>query len=897
MASIPQVPENKVQYLQQRLAEELTVGAKLAMCLDPENHLDGNNHVVDAKGRNFRLITYHENDLAFRLQFRAAFNQASSEDPLLIRVTLPLFAPLSHQISLSYIADIVSRLECGPIDLRTDAVVAHYTEPVVWPEKLQEHAFRIGQNLPVFVRGYRKMREAIGKKQTLAAYHISAALLLGSHPALRFDEMDLTAAYPPEIIARGIGLVARFNMNAEDRSLLAEVLLGTSRQGAESNIQTWLALPLAETASLLVATDFLTEYQIPNAIMLLSGIGLFSYPVADLRELAQKVIQCLKDRPDDWRTVSELVDSTLSEKQATDIIGLLRDIHPPEKWLELITNETPRSLALAMITGWLNQRLEIKASPDMVMPAAIPDWAEHRLNSWETPHHDSSCEERAVALLRLINYITMIHARLSAPSLPPDASLNDYLELYTGADDHRLELLLALASKQADAISDSNLISKVDKYLSDLGQKIANRLDGFDEAVAEIIRRNPKAYRGHQRNSSRFLKSAASRLRGPKQRLFVWLFDGMRWDTWVDVIRPVLEEGFRIEDQKPLFAPLPTYTGFARTSFFAGAYPDSWRGFKGKFIRNEGELAARNLGVRDQNQYEEDVVFVTQTDTAPGKAKFRNTQPRRFNFLVFNISDDNIHDEQGDLREVNEAIRMKVKNDVLPEMKRMVESGDLVVITSDHGFVQLRPDGEIPVSVLNPDKPEVRRRYAFNREELDGVTLEGSDKHGVNSTTCAIGRTWFSRDTSRGKNYTRYDHGGLSLSEIVVPGVIMHKSTEPESVKIEIITPEKLEAKEDEGLRVEVKIINKGTSLVTVRVTIGSKPSKTLELARDESKALSVEVEADLKLTFINVVVEHRGTNGRYAMVPGGTRQIPVKVNPRSDKVEFSDALDIFDDL
>jgi len=897
MASNPHVPENKVQHLQRRLAEELSAGARVAMCLDPENHLDGNSIVIDAKGRSFRLITYCENDLAFRLQFREAFGRASSEDPLLIRVTLPLFAPLSHQIGLSSIADIVSLLECEPIDLRTDAVVAHYTEPVVWPDKLQEHAFRIGQQLPDFVRGYWKMREAIGKKQTLAAYHISAALLLGSHAALRFDEMDLTAAYPPEIIARGISLAARFNLNDEDRRLLAEVLLGASRLSAESNIQTWLAMPMAEVACLAVATDFLAEHQIPNAIMLLSGIGLFSHPVSDLREAAQEVIRCLQDQPDDWRTVSQLVDSTLSEKQAADIVGLLRDIHPPEAWLELITNETPRSLALAMITGWLNCQLEIKPSPDLVMPAVIPDWAEHRMDSWETPHHDSSCEERVVTLLRLINYVARIQARLSAPSPPSDASLNDYLEIYTGTDDHRLELLLALAGKQTDAISDGNLIRKVDGFLSTLEQKVAERLDSIDEVVAGIIGKNPKAYQGHQRNSSRFLKSAAGRLKAPKQRLFVWLFDGMRWDTWVDVVRPILEEGFRIEEQKPLLAPLPTYTAFARTSVFAGAYPDSWRGFRGGFTHNEGELAARNLGVRDQKQYEQDVVFVTQTDTATGKAKFRSLQPRRFNFLVFNISDDNIHDEQGDLREVNEAIRMKVRSDVLPEMKRMVESGDLVLITSDHGFVQLRPEREIPVSVLKPDKPEVRRRYATDREDLDGIVLEGSDKRGVKSTTCAIGRSWFSRETSRGRNYTRYDHGGISLSEIVVPGVIMHKSTEPESVQIEIITPERLEAKEDERIQVEVKLINKGASLIAVRVTVASKAPKVIELARNESRTLSAEVEGTLKLTFINVLVEYRGANGRYAPVPSGTRQIPVKVQPRADKVEFSDALDVFDDL
>src|SRR5262245_31097763 len=134
MASIPQVPESKVQHMRQRLAAELPAGARLARYLAPEYVLEENHLVGDDKGRRFKLVTYSENDLAFRLQFREAFRQASSEDPLLIRVTLPLFAPLSREINLSYIADIVSLPECGPIDLRTDAVVAHYTEPVVWPE-------------------------------------------------------------------------------------------------------------------------------------------------------------------------------------------------------------------------------------------------------------------------------------------------------------------------------------------------------------------------------------------------------------------------------------------------------------------------------------------------------------------------------------------------------------------------------------------------------------------------------------------------------------------------------------------------------------------------------------------------------------------------------------------
>jgi hypothetical protein len=499
--------------------------------------------------------------------------------------------------------------------------------------------------------------------------------------------------------------------------------------------------------------------------------------------------------------------------------------------------------------------------------------------------------------LRLIYYAGRIQRRLAVPTPSAVATLDEYLAFYAETDEHRLELMLALARKSTDAISNETLIQQVDAFLSRLEEGVARRLDSVDQAVATIIEKNPEAYRKHTRNSSRFLKSAAGRMRNPKSRLFVWLFDGMRWDTWVDVVRPVLEEGFRVEDQKALFAPLPTYTAFARTSVFAGAYPDVWRGIKGGFTHNEGELAARNFGVTNQTQYEQEVTFVTKTDTAPGKSKFRELQPRRFNFLVFNISDDNIHDEQGDLREVNDAIRMKIRNDVLPEMKRMVEAGDVVLITSDHGFVQLRRDGAVVVSVLNEAQPEVRRRYALNREELDGVVIPGSDKRGVQSTTCAVGRSWFSRQTSQGRNYTRYDHGGLSLSEMVVPGVVLHRALEPEKVQLEITTPTTLEAREDEPIKILVKVANQGTASAFVRVTVSPRPAKTLEINKGEEKSFTFEVTATLSLGMIAIQVEHRGSNSRYAPVAGGMRQIPVQVRARTDKVEFSDALDIFSDL
>jgi hypothetical protein len=375
----------------------------------------------------------------------------------------------------------------------------------------------------------------------------------------------------------------------------------------------------------------------------------------------------------------------------------------------------------------------------------------------------------------------------------------------------------------------------------------------------------------------------------------------MRWDTWVDVVKPVLEAGFRVEEQKPLLAPVPTYTTFARTSFFAGGYPNGgWRGVKGGgFTRNEGELAARNFGVTSSKEYGEDLVFVTQTDTATGKSKLRGLKPRRFNCLVFNISDDNIHDEQGDLREVNDAIRMKVERDVLPEMKRLVTQDDIIVISSDHGFIQLRNDKGTVVPVYNDTYPEVRRRYATNREDMDGVLIPISDKPGAKSTTCAVGRSWFNRQTKKGagSSYTRYDHGGVSLSEIVVPGVVLHRTAELEEIRLEIRVPDRLEVAEDAMLRVEVGVLNLGKSLATVRIAVAHEPPKVVDVGKGKEASHIVEFAATLDLKYVTITVETKEPEGKFYPVKGGTRQIPVTVISRRDKVEFGGALDAFDRL
>ena len=887
-------PVDKREHLSLLLSQELPKGARLAICLDPEESLADMAEIADRSDRLFSITTYREDDLAFRLEFNRLYKRSSAEEPMLVRVALPEFSPLDHKINLSFIADIIGQAECHPIDLRTDAVVTHYTEPVVWPAKLQQQAERISGDLPTFVEGYRRMRKEIGKNHPLAEYHISAALLMGKYKSLDFRDIDLYDAYPSRVVARAIASAARLQMPEEDRILLRDVLLTTSRQHDDPQTRAWLALPVEESARLVILGEFLSSRQVPNSVILLSSTGLFSAPVNELKQSALEVIGYLKDQAEDWQSLCRLVDETTDFKAARDTVGLLGETVPSEKWLELIKKGMPACLVLALAIGYLNDRLEAEESPALALPASLPDWITSELDSWKTPHHDSSFDERATALLRLIKRVARVQARLKEP-VPSGATLDEIVGQYAETDDCRLELLLALARKDADALEKDEAIRRIDRFLTRLEQLVAERLDGMDRQVATVLKENATAYRNHPASSTRFLKAVASRMRNPNQRLFVWLFDGMRWDTWADVVRPVLETGFRIEEQKPLLTPVPTYTGFARTSFFAGNYPDAWRGFRGGFTHSEGELAARNVGITSSADYERQVAFVTQTDTAEGTKKLRKHQPRRYNFLVFNISDDNIHDEQGDLREVNNAIRQKVELDVLPEMKRIVEEGDIVIISSDHGFIQLDRYQEMHVKAYKENPPEVRRRYAIDREELEGVVVPFTEKRDSKTTTCVVGRAWYNRNPGRG--YTRYDHGGISLSEMIVPGVVLHRATEPEIMLLEISAPSRLKAEEDQRFKVEIRVLNKGNSLASVRITIGELPPTVLDVSRGKEVLHEGEIEANITLKHISVTVEARRPDGSYAVVQGGTRQIPVTVSARKDKVEFGNALEAFDDL
>jgi hypothetical protein len=387
-------------------------------------------------------------------------------------------------------------------------------------------------------------------------------------------------------------------------------------------------------------------------------------------------------------------------------------------------------LAMALLLGYLDDQLGREGVPTLEMPERLPDWAEPWLNGWEVPHYDAPAEARAAALLRMVSRLTTIQRCLAAPLPQPD-DIGTLVDAYVESSDARMELLLALARKDADAIGDETRLGRLQTFFDTLQRRILDRLEALDRLAGDLIQHNVRGYLLHRRSTIHFLRPLAAKVGHGGRRLFVWLFDGMRYDTWTEVIRPLLAQNFAIEEEMPLLAPLPTYIQLARKSLFAGGYPDTaWKGFGGRFTPDEQILAARNFGLTSDREMNQETIFIDHTDTDVGLEKLRRLKARRFNCLVFNISDDNLHNEKGDLREVNDKIRHKVERDVIPEMKRLVAAGDLVVVTSDHGFVELEDQRGITIDAAQAET-QVFYRYLYDIEHPAGIVVPYSGKKGV----------------------------------------------------------------------------------------------------------------------------------------------------------------------
>lgn len=317
-----------------------------------------------------------------------------------------------------------------------------------------------------------------------------------------------------------------------------------------------------------------------------------------------------------------------------------------------------------------------------------------------------------------------------------------------------------------------------------------------------------------------------------KEKAVLLVFDGMRYDIWDELLRPLFEDRMDIIADLPASSLLPSETHITRKAIFAGTFPDS-------FDTHASENSLLKEGLAREIGYAGDVE-VLSPDTA-GTGETVRYRAGKLDVYIFELCDKELHKismktlpdgRQVPSRPLSFVYEQHLKNIIDTEVMAIIRNlapGTKVFVTADHGFGQV---GRVPlwfpneclnepadstylncllkVPISDSEIPgKVRGNViAFSPEQLrmraQEVRFDKKAGHDVHKEFKAVAfpKTGFSF-SRQGSPYhpDAYTHGGISIQELMIPMVVLKVKKHEEGLLIlDNITgpPEVIEGEEIE---------------------------------------------------------------------------------------------------
>lgn len=843
-----------MQYLESRISE-LPESANVILLLDPQKMLMLDKKHIFADGRIWTVLNYNGNDLAFRREY------ATTQPPLIVWITPEEGA---DSIDLTFIPDVINRAD-SIIDVSIFALLKELAPSEAWPTVITEYSDIIYKNFETFITKYKELRKEIDKKAPLTKDHILALVLSCQNPEISVSDLISWGQNIDEIIARYLKIV--WSHDLEDYEILKDLV----RDHASQGIEEWLEKDPKSLAIYFYLEDLFQRYSVPNPKNQIRGIGVIPF---DPEELKGGDAVLARIRNELQNEVYRIVEEKLGLKAMVKAIRCIPFSKPEEKWNALLNEKN--SVFVSAMT------LEIL---DDIIDGKIDNIAPEKISSTSLYH-----DEKTKNGLELLYHIASIRSILDK-SFEPKEDVAQLVKWYVDSRAYSMELSSARAYRalklmhDKKRIYDEELRKKANNYIWDLKSKIHDYLEKADLNLADLLEKDWPGYLSNPKLSTHILKSAKRKLK-PDDRLWVLLFDGMRFDTWEEVVKPIIQTRYEILEEGSYLCALPSVTEIARTALFAGATPDRWN------TNNQLMLVQRLFGLSPQ-EGKGRLNFVTRSESDTAQ---RAIETKDYNILIYNLSDVWIHNSKSDIADLNDEIKQKLENNILPDLNRIGEK-DKVIIASDHGFIELLEGDAIKMPYISEGADqEVRYRYLKNieltgRERSAGLKIRYRQDEFY---TVAKGRKWF--DRAGGKS-DRYSHGGISLAEMVVPGVQL-KKIEKQIIALELGAPEFVSGREDDVLSVKVSVSNVGNVRSDFKLSFTSNTGKekteegTLDPASMKEYVFEISATTDLK--FVDYDLLYTDTNKKQVE---RKKRIRIEVERRKDKVELDlGALDLLGD-
>jgi len=239
-------------------------------------------------------------------------------------------------------------------------------------------------------------------------------------------------------------------------------------------------------------------------------------------------------------------------------------------------------------------------------------------------------------------------------------------------------------------------LDHIKQRIQEVTEKTNNLLDEINLRFQEMIRKQYPSWTvkdGDVILTSQFLRRCLKPHWDPeKEKAVLFIFDGMRYDIWDELFRPMLTGRMDLIKDYPASSLLPSETHITRKAICAGTYPDEFDS-----RRSEGDLLKEAL-VREF-RYTGQVEVINPEGSGTGETV--HYRAGNLDVCIFELCDKELHKiqmkELSDGRLVpsrpiafiyNQLIRDILKNEVM-EIVRSLSPGTKVFITADHGFVQV----------------------------------------------------------------------------------------------------------------------------------------------------------------------------------------------------------------
>jgi CheY-like chemotaxis protein len=305
--------------------------------------------------------------------------------------------------------------------------------------------------------------------------------------------------------------------------------------------------------------------------------------------------------------------------------------------------------------------------------------------------------------------------------------------------------------------------------------------------------------------SHSLLKQKLAPLLKENKPTFLVVIDNLRFDQW-KAIQPLVMENFKVDEEDTFYASLPTATQYSRNAIFAGMtaleisqkFPEQWKNDDDEGGKNMHEdffleqFLKRTFHEPIKHQY---VKVTNHRDANLLENNINNYLNNKLTVIVYNFVDMLSHarTEMEVLKELASdeaayrslAVSWFDHSPLQNALKKLAEKDVNILLTTDHGTVRVQDpskcigDRETTTNIrykngknLNFDERDV---YAVREPETIGLP-----KSRLSSTYIFAKENKFLVYPNNYNHFVNFyknsfQHGGISLEEMIVPVVRLSK--------------------------------------------------------------------------------------------------------------------------